>query len=142
MRAAHLWHAHLEGANLSGVDLTKASLRGASFDAASRLEGVRCDQVSLAQVAFDSASLTGIDWTTVHMLGDEIDAARHAGPDRQDTEYRTAARAYHALSVMLSAQGITEAKRFSERSKVMQRKARWCAAQLFVERSLRRVLLT
>ena len=74
-----------------------------------------------------------MDWSRVTKLNDEYEAQQKVGGDEEKKdkhvrleEYKTAARAYRQLSVVLRNQGLNEdASRFSYRAQLMQRKVFW-----------------
>jgi hypothetical protein len=119
---AILIEARLGEANLNRSNLEMADLRSASFDKTSHLNYAHLNYVALDQVTFDNTNLALIDWNEVRKLGDEItaDQSTHLRAGR----YRSAARAYRTLFVVLHAQGLARyATRFHYRAEVMDRKS-------------------
>lgn len=143
-----LSHAHLEGARLTGchlegtilyrAHLAGAELKRAFFNNDTNLEGTSwCDKgngcASLADLRWNDANLTVIDWSQVKILGDEYKLRKQRIDDRKTKdretrikELQTALRANHQLAVALQAQGLTDdAARFVCRAQVIQRKVFW-----------------
>ena len=139
---ADLDEAHLEQAYLFRATLVGANLQGTFFDAGTYLEHVQlCREhehigVALADVHWGSANLSVIDWSAIHMLGDEYEARHHilSKEQAQDKEqrqehlelYQTAVRANRQLAVALQTQGMNEdASRFAYRAQRLQRMVQW-----------------
>ena len=139
---ADLDEAHLEQAYLFRATLVGANLQGAFFDAGTYLEHVQlCREhehvgVALADVHWGSVNLSVIDWSAIHMLGDEYEARHHilSKEQVQDKEqrqehlelYQTAVRANRQLAVALQTQGMNEdASRFAYRAQRLQRMVQW-----------------
>src|SRR5262249_55422735 len=78
---ADLRGAHLEGVSLEGAHLARADLRGAFVDVATNFntatfEDARRVGPQLADLHWGSATLIGVDWERVRILGDEQEARR------------------------------------------------------------------
>lgn len=110
-----------------------ADMRRLQFDASTTLDILdlgkgKHGSPSIADIRWNGANLTVIEWSGVERLGDERYARRPDGgdrhPDRKRTlqNYRVAVRAYRQLTTELEAQGLSEdAARFSYRAQVLQR---------------------
>jgi uncharacterized protein YjbI with pentapeptide repeats len=135
LRDASLERADLKGVYLEGADLRHARLEGAnlsaaSFDKASRLSGVGIAGASFDQVTFEAAALTGVDWSRLHILGDERRARQRTDQSgkrkervQRVAEHQAAVRANRVLAVALQARGLDEdAARFAYRAQVLQRR--------------------
>ena len=140
---AHLERALLSGCHLEGAILYKAHVAGAKlkrafFNNDTNLESIHWwDEengcASLADLRWNDANLTVVDWSQVKILGDEYglrkqntDAGRTKDRATQIKELQTALRANHQLAVALQAQGLNEdAARFAYRAQVVQRKVFW-----------------
>lgn len=130
---ADLSEAHMEGANLTRAHLEGADLQFVFFDNATRLDGaVLGDEkrgfVLLADVRWSGINLSVVDWTSVKMLGDEIEAHKIRKDDRKTRLYwyRRAVRANRQLAIALEGQGLKEdAARFAYRAQILQRKVLW-----------------
>jgi hypothetical protein len=135
---ANLSRAYLEGVNLNGADLTGAKLRGASLDLAN-LRGADLvhsfmdAETTLDFAAFDiHTKVFGVRWNGVRL--DVIDWPSSLG-DEPDPKLKRAARvftcllavrAYHALSVELREQGLTQdASKYRLRELAMERILLW-----------------
>ncbi len=142
LEEADLNQAHLEGAYLFKANLVGANLQGTFFDTGTNLEHVTlCKEhdhvgVALADVHWGNANLSVVDWSTIHILGDEYKARHHilSQEQLQDKEkrqehlefYQTAVRANRQLAVALQAQGMNEdASRFAYRAQRLQRMVQW-----------------
>ena len=138
-QSAHLRYAHFEEASLRHVDLTYANMGGAFFDDASQLEhavfsNAREDCVILGSVHWNDVDLSGIDWSSVKILGDERivyeDTRGNNGKTKDKikllSDLNDAVRAYRQLSVVLQSQGLTdEANRFAYRGQLLQKVVFW-----------------
>ncbi len=134
LEGADLWFAHVEDAflwhtYLQGARLYETHLAGAHLD-----HLVLADEngvgPQLVDVHWGDANLAVVDWTQVHMLGEEYIAQQkeRAGQEKEQAtrrkEFEDAVRANRQLAVALQAQGLNEdAARFVYRSQVLQRKA-------------------
>jgi uncharacterized protein YjbI with pentapeptide repeats len=130
---AQLQGAFLYGAQLQGADLSNAQLQGANLKEA-MLTDENQHSPKLADIQWGDTNLTVVDWSQVIILGDEYEAVLKIGrydgkkkaTDVHISEYKTAARAYRQLSVVLRNQGLNEdAARFVFRAQRMQRKVFW-----------------
>jgi uncharacterized protein YjbI with pentapeptide repeats len=129
LQGADLEGAYLEGADLRRTCLEGANLRAASFAKASRLSGAILTGAYFDQVTFESALLTGVDWTRVDILGDERCAHEPTDGDgrpkeraKRLAEYQAAVRANRVLAIALQGRGLGEdAARFAYRAHVLQR---------------------
>jgi uncharacterized protein YjbI with pentapeptide repeats len=129
LEQADLGGARLEGANLTEARLAGADLTAATFDKTSHLGAARLNRASLDQVTFDSVNLTGVDWSVVPVLGDEVTAKspRDAHGERKDVgtrrrEYAAAVRANRVLAGILRGQGMyEEADHYAYRAHILQR---------------------
>lgn len=136
---ANLSSAQLKGANLSSTQLKSADLTNADLTNA-QLENVRFAEVKLsdksgigpqiADIQWGNTNLAVVDWSQVHMLGDEHAAYQPLREGRMKDEvtrledYLRAVRANRQLALALQAQGINEdASRYAYRAKVLQRQA-------------------
>src|SRR6266702_1017481 len=146
-----LTHAHLQGAALNETHLESAdayeahfessiptSWHGAYFDASTKLLGATIANSQhigprLFDVHWDGVNLTGLDWTSIHMILDE-DRARKRTTGRGElkpkqqriTEYEEAIRTYRQLSALLQTQGLNEdAARYAYRAQVLQKSLLW-----------------
>ncbi len=123
---ANLTFASLQGARLSQADLRGARLVGAHLDAATILSEAQFDaRTQLADVIWNGALLTRIDWDQVPRLGDEgFNLARSTKRGEVVEGIRNAARAYDGLAGALKAQGLAiPASRFRLRAQVLERRA-------------------
>ena len=138
---AKLERAHCRGANMSNVDLSFATLYGARLAQCdlrgSQLVGVHCDastvfsesivdeQTQFADVIWNDALLTRIDWSHVGRIGDEAIHLRSASNrTARIAALRTAGRAYNGLGNALKNQGMmAPAARFRMRSQQLERRA-------------------
>jgi uncharacterized protein YjbI with pentapeptide repeats len=139
LERAALERAHLEGANLRDAHLEDADLNHAYFDSATDLtDAVMSDQtgwaatalrvlrrqrrygaVSLADVRWNGADLTVVDWSGLRRLGDER-GERWWWRDRYEAE--TATRANIQFSKQLDNAGLKDdSDRFAYRAQVCQR---------------------
>ncbi|HEX8995193.1 MAG TPA: pentapeptide repeat-containing protein [Ktedonobacterales bacterium] len=129
LKRADLRRVQLEGANLFGAHLEGADLTSATFDKTSRLKEAVLTDALFDQVTYDGVNLTGVDWSLVPVLGDELTARQRKGTDgrRKDRtqrldEFRAAVRANRVLAVTLRSQGMSEdADRYAYRAQVLQR---------------------
>ena len=134
LEGAGIRAAHLEGTDLSGTHLEGSNLRGAFFTSVTNLGGVHFGNgesgfVLLAGVRWGDVDLSVVDWTQIHILGDEYQARRREkenGEAKDSTtrleEYRTAVRANRQLAIALQAEGLNEeAARYAYRAQRLQR---------------------
>ena len=142
---AYLFKANLEGARLIGTHLDEAflwhaNLTGASLRAA-HMEGAQLSEVQfcnekdvfkvgphLADVRWGAVNLSVVDWSKMHMLGEEFEAQQTIRENKPKTDamhlrdYTEAVRANRQLAVTLQAQGLNEqAGAFAYRAQVLQR---------------------
>lgn len=147
LQGSLLRSAHLEGANLSYARLQQVSLRAAHlegvnlqlayFNSASMLHeselGNSKDGFAyLADIRWGETNLAGIDWASIPMLGEELDAHRlqaeafptkRARQKEQLERYRLAVRAYRQIATELRVQGLSEeADTFAYRAHQLQRR--------------------
>jgi uncharacterized protein YjbI with pentapeptide repeats len=132
MEGADLWFAHLKGAFLWHTYLQKARLYEA------HLEGAHLDRLVLADeqhvgprlvdIHWEHTNLAVVDWSQMHMLGDEYEARqKERGGQANDRAthlkgFEDAVRANRQLAVALQTQGLNEdAARFAYKSQVLQR---------------------
>lgn len=128
-QGADLSGAQLQGADLSAASLEQAKLTGVFFDIATHLNRAVFTGASFDQVMFDNTNLTVVDWSTVTILGDEVEARKskdkYAQPKDRAThlgDYQAAVRANRLLALALRAQGLNEnADRYAYRAQLMQR---------------------
>jgi Pentapeptide repeats (8 copies) len=123
---ANLTFASLQSARLPATDLRGARLVGAHMDASTVLSEVRLNEhTQLADITWNDALLTRIDWTQVPSLGDEkFNIERSAKRGAQIVGYRNAARAYSGLADTLKSQGLTvPSARFRLRAQRLERRA-------------------
>jgi uncharacterized protein YjbI with pentapeptide repeats len=123
---ANLTFASLQGARLPNADLRDARLVGAYLDASTVLSGVQLnDQTQLADIIWNNALLTRVNWEQIHFLGDEqFNVDRGAKRGSQIQGYRNAARAYSGLAGALKAQDLSiPAGRFRLRAQRLERRA-------------------
>jgi len=158
LEGANLAYAHLEGVWLNGAHfggkrlqresltllrqrvptfpgvVAPGSLKFAYLDAATTLDQVDFGNDAggwaiLSDVQWGGANATVVDWSRVHMLGDEreartsrrLDGMRKPRPLRLD-EYGAAVRANRQISTVLRTQGLSEdADRFAFRAQLLQR---------------------
>ncbi len=143
LEKANLDEAHMEQAYLFRAHLEDANLQGAFFDAGTNLEHIHLRHehqhvgVSLADVRWGNSNLSIIDWSEIHMLGDEYKARHyvfHNDSEQDEDEqreaqmelYETAVRANRQLAVALQGQGMNEdAARFAYRAQRLQRLVQW-----------------
>ena len=115
--------------------LLPADLRGVFLDSSTRLGdavlgNTQYGFVSLADIHWNDANLSGVRWTLVTMLGDELEARqwKQRGYDRKtyvDVMHQ-AVRANRQLAAVLEDQGIHEgADHFFYRAQVLQREVLW-----------------
>ncbi len=125
LKGAKLNFAQLEGANLSFIQLEGARLMDIAL---ANSEGIG---PQLADIQWGDVNLTVVDWSQIIMLGDERVACeevdREYGKKKEYgvrlREFKTAARAYRQLAVVLRNQGLNEdSARFAYRAHLMQRK--------------------
>ena len=136
LEGADLWFAHMEGAFLWRTYLQGARLYEAHLEGA-HMEGlVLADENKvgprLVDTQWGDANLAVVDWSQIHMLGDEYEARQKVRDgkvkERQTrlAEHEAAVRANRQLALSLQAQGLSEdAARFSYRAQVLHRKALW-----------------
>ncbi|HEV2238675.1 MAG TPA: pentapeptide repeat-containing protein, partial [Ktedonobacterales bacterium] len=130
LHAVNLRGANLRGADLSGCRLYHADLRGvdlrlAYMDAATLLKDCVLDtSIWVADVAWNNALLTQLDWSAVRRIADEA-AARHAASRRERIQYyHAASRAYRGLTVALRQQGMVGvASGYRLREQALERKS-------------------
>ncbi|HEY7094243.1 MAG TPA: pentapeptide repeat-containing protein, partial [Ktedonobacterales bacterium] len=134
LQGADLREAILEGLDLRGVDLRGADLRGARMDPRTLLASVAIDgETRLADVGWNEAPLTRVDWRQLRGLGDERVARRGRTPKRKRKtratrllEYQAAVRANRQVATALRNQGLNEqADRFAYRARLLQRRVLW-----------------
>src|SRR5690349_286876 len=150
LNGANLSSTHLENANLFLADLTQTDLRGAYFNLTTNLEATQFARYgvytlpALADVRWQNANLSIIDWRNLSVLADELAAReeekkpllwqpkdtpkwqrREAKSMRRigiQQEWQAAARAYRQLASAMREQGMNdEADRFAYRGNVCQR---------------------
>jgi len=122
---AHMRNVHLEGTDLGLANLSGADLRFGHCDEQTHCGGARLEGAFLDGLRFRDMDLTAIDWTPVHVLGEEVEASS-SRPGTKIPAYRVAARLYRRLGLALRAQGMTtEGSRFIARGRVMERRASW-----------------
>ncbi len=151
---AYLFMANLEGAMLYGTHLDeaflwKANLTGTSLRAA-HMEGAQlsdiqfCDEKDtlkvgprLVDVRWGTVNLSVVDWSKMHMLGEEFEARQTTRDGKLKTDamrlrdYMEAVRANRQLAVTLQAQGLNEqAGAFAYRAQVLQRTVLWLQKHL------------
>lgn len=129
LRFTHLEGANLSKANLAGdASLPPADLRGAFLDNTTNLSGVilgnekQC--VLLSDAHWEEVNLSVIDWSSVKMLGEELEARqvkKQDGKEKDRTEqisqHQIAVRANRQLAVSMQAQGMSdEASHFGYRA--------------------------
>lgn len=120
LRNANLRGADLRGANLRGVDL-----RGAVMDNTTILpDDIPFISIQVVDVKWGDVPLSSINWKLSPRLGDEPAARRNSTWRNRGTSYRTAARAYIALSSVLRQQNfLDEASLFAFREQLLNRRA-------------------
>jgi hypothetical protein len=130
LRGVLLAFANLRGTVLDSADLRGADLRATRLDEATELYHVVLDaQTRLADIIWNGAPLTRVDWAQVPMLGDEQVArtARDLACNHKDNatrldEYTDAVTANRQLATVLRSQGLNEhADRFAYRAQHCQR---------------------
>jgi len=134
LEGAGIRAAHLEGTDLSGAHLEGSNLSGAFFTSVTNLRGVHFSNgksgfVLLAGVRWGDVDLSVVDWTQIHILGDEYQARQREkenGEAKDSTtrleEYRTAVRANRQLAIALQAEGLNEeAAHYAYRAQRLQR---------------------
>jgi Pentapeptide repeats (8 copies) len=138
LEEANLMGAHLEEARLWGAHLERALFREASFSHTRLSKVVLTDDAQsvgplLADVQWGETNLSVVDWSQIHMLGDEHCAHQRVTVDgkKKDRtawrqEYKDAHRATHQLAMVLRDQGLLDdASRFAYRAACLQRSALW-----------------
>ena len=142
---AYLLYANLEGALLMGTHLDEAFLWRANLSGTSlrtaHMEGAQLTEVQfcregdalkvgphLADVRWGAVNLAVVNWSEMHMLGEEFDARQTTRDGKAKTddirlrEYMEAVRANRQVAVTLQAQGLNEeASPFGYRAQVLQR---------------------
>jgi hypothetical protein len=135
LASANLSGADLMGTNLSGARLLSAKLHGADLntarmDATTVLRGGSLDcYTCLADVVWNGAPLTRLNWRDVTILGDEHAARQLKDEDgklkdmaSRLEEHSNAVMAYRQVATVLRSQGLNEhADRFAYRAQVLQR---------------------
>jgi uncharacterized protein YjbI with pentapeptide repeats len=138
LEGAKLDDVRLEGADLYGLHLeddNPADLRRAVFDADTLLARMTLATKdhpigpSCLSVRWGGASLTAIDWSTVNILEDEVEAQKPLMQERKmkssETvlrDYDRAVQTYRQLTIALRGQGLHEpADRFAYRAQLLQR---------------------
>src|SRR6266480_4929340 len=129
LRFTHLEGANLSKANLAGdASLPPADLRGAFLDNTTNLSGVILGNEKqcalLSGVHWEEVNLSVVDWSSVKMLGEELEARqvkKQDGKEKDRTEqisqYQIAVRANRQLAVSMQAQGMSdEASHFGYRA--------------------------
>ena len=141
LQGANLSDASLRSANLAGAWLSHADLRGTDLsgvrmDAATALNDVQLNPVTLlGDVVWNGASLAATDWGQIPILGDELSIADEPNRVGLVAACHSAARAYRGLSLALRTQGLMhEASRYRLRELRLERRA------LREERKLRTLL--
>ena len=126
---ADLSFANLRGTRLVDADLRGAVLRGTHLDAETVLAKTKLDaQTELRDVVWEGAQLAQVDWSQIHLLGDERLARQRlsrAGKtltrEEMLTGYEAAVRANRQLATALRANGLNEhADRFAYRAQILQ----------------------
>jgi uncharacterized protein YjbI with pentapeptide repeats len=130
LRGATLFHADLSGADLSSTELSAANLRLARMDATTDLRSASLDERTLlADVVWNGAPLTRLNWQQMLVLGEERVARqpkdgtekRKSGALRLE-EYADAVLASRQVATVLRSQGLNEhADRFAYRAQLLQR---------------------
>jgi uncharacterized protein YjbI with pentapeptide repeats len=132
LEGAFLSKAHLEGRSTPSADLRRAFL-----DATTNLNNIIISSkehgaIIVADVCWNGANLSVVNWSQLKMLGDEHIARQRMRDGRVKDkitrlkEYEAATRANRQLSVALQGQGMNEiAARFAYRANVLQRKVLW-----------------
>jgi hypothetical protein len=130
LREAELREVDLTNTDLRGANLSGATLVGARFSEGNKLDGIVLgNYTKLADVHWNGANLVSIDWSSLTILGDELQArmeldkdGRKKDPYDRLEEWKAAVRAYRLLSIALRAQGMhEEADRYAYRTRVCQR---------------------
>ena len=136
-KSAHLEGAYLSKAHLEGGSTSPADLRRAILDPATYLNNIIISNkehgaIIVADVRWNGANLSLVNWSQVKMLGDEYIARQSARDGRVKDkitrlkEYEAAIRANRQLSIALQGQGMNEiAAHFAYRANVLQRKVFW-----------------
>ncbi len=157
LQEADLESSHLESARLRRVNLEGASLRWAYLERShlrrailknadlrsTHLEGAYLSEIvlwddkhigpQLADVHWERANLSVIEWSKLRQLGDEHKARKkhdEQGILKNEAqvlgEYETAVRANRQLAIALQSQGLNEnASYFAYRAQLVQRKVFW-----------------
>ncbi len=130
LNEANLTGVRLRGANLSGTqfdwsDLRGADLREVRLDVTTDFRGVKLDSSTLlADVVWNGAPLTRVDWAQIPVLGDEVEVAQVKHRRERVRAARDAVRAYSGLVVALRGQNLlTLASRYRLREQRLERKA-------------------
>lgn len=123
LRAATLRWADFRNADLREASLQDADLRRSQFDGNTKLTSIIINSSTLlADVLWNGAMLTRLDWESIAYLGDEK-LARQSKGEKRKVDYREAVRAYQGISIVLSSQGMDrEASRYRLREKKIERK--------------------
>ncbi len=133
LEGSDLSGAQLEGTNLSEAQLEGTDLRNAKLVGAILRNVILSDKRHLgprvADVQWSDTNLAVVDWSQIHMLGDDYVARLQVTPsgEKKDKytrlrEYQAAVRANRQLSIALQAQGLNEyAARFAYRTQILQR---------------------
>jgi uncharacterized protein YjbI with pentapeptide repeats len=134
LRFANLSEADLYGANLSradlwSADLSGAILRNARMDATTVLLDARLnDHTLLADVVWNGAPLTRLNWQDVSVVGEERVArqptrdGKRKGSTTRLLDYADAVLASRQVATVLRSQGLNEhADRFAYNAQVLQR---------------------
>jgi uncharacterized protein YjbI with pentapeptide repeats len=121
--------SHLERTLFMGVHIENSDLRGAFFSNETDLRYVTLSGVvRLFGIRWSDVDLSGINWSNLKILGDELLARREKNNQKIKevnphlSDYRQATQAYRQLSAALQEQGITtDAAKFAYRAKCMER---------------------
>lgn len=144
LEGADFYRAHLEGAYLRNAFLAGASLRRTSFDFSTSFEDVSIQDdkhgcALFADAYWNGMHISNINWTRVHLLGDEDEARKSRRRDREIgkanrglKDHLKAVRANRQLATLLQLEGLNEeASRFAYRAQVLQRKVYWYQREIW-----------
>ena len=126
---SNLHGGHLEGTNFRGANLEGADLRSAFFDASTILDQAKLKYIYVADAHWNDVTLSGVDWSQVKILGDELDArlnrtftGKIKDKSNQFSYLHAAVRANRQFSNILQNQGINEySAHFAYRAQKFQR---------------------